>query len=181
MKGSAAVDFAAPPRRTTRIWCARVSAPAQSSARGAGGNQSAVHLARKYPQEFVFFANAVPDDPNARREIEKFLKAGALGIGEQKYALECDSEPMQRIFAIAQDHQIPVLLHFQHGVYNLGIERFHLGFDYLADFRRAISAVTPQDVLDVARKHLDPDHMVLIVAGAVDEKGKVLSKEGNPR
>src|SRR6266853_3701853 len=64
---------------------------------GAGGNQSAVDLARKYPQEFVFFANAVPDDPNARREIEKFLKAGALGIGEQKYAFACDSEPMQRI------------------------------------------------------------------------------------
>jgi predicted TIM-barrel fold metal-dependent hydrolase len=92
---------------------------------GAGGNQSAVDLTRKYPQEFVFFANAVPDDPNARREIEKFLKAGALGIGEQKYAFECDSEPMQRIFAIAQDHQIPVLLHFQHGAFNMGIERFY--------------------------------------------------------
>ena len=92
---------------------------------GAGGNQSAVDLARKYPAEFVFFANAVPDDPNARREIEKFLKAGALGIGEQKYAFECDSEPMQRIFAIAQDHQLPVLLHFQHGAFNMGIERFY--------------------------------------------------------
>jgi zinc protease len=58
----------------------------------------------------------------------------------------------------------------------ISIERFHLGFDYLADFRRAISAVTPADVLEVARKHLDPDHMVLVVAGAVDANGKVLSK-----
>src|SRR6266567_2101684 len=92
---------------------------------GAGGNQSAVDLTRKYPQEFVFFANAVPDDPNARREIEKFLKAGAIGIGEQKYAFECDSAPMQNIFAIAQEHRIPVLLHFPHGAFNMGIERFH--------------------------------------------------------
>ncbi len=92
---------------------------------GAGGNQSAVDLARKYPREFVFFANAVPEDPNAEREIAKYLKAGALGIGEQKYSLECDSRPMQRIFAIAQEHQIPVLLHFQHGAFNMGIERFH--------------------------------------------------------
>jgi predicted TIM-barrel fold metal-dependent hydrolase len=92
---------------------------------GAGGNQSAVDLARKYPAKFVFFANAVPGSPNARGEIEKFLKAGALGIGEQKYHFECDSEPMQRIFEIAQDHQIPVLLHFQHGAFNMGIERFH--------------------------------------------------------
>ncbi len=58
----------------------------------------------------------------------------------------------------------------------ISIERFHLGFDYLADFRRAISAVTPKDVLDVARKHIDPDHMVLVVAGAVDANGKVLTK-----
>src|SRR5262249_15870556 len=92
---------------------------------GAGGNQSAVDLARKYPREFIFFANAVPDDPNAQREIEKFLKAGALGIGEQKYGFECDSVPMQKLYAIAHDHQIPILLHFQHGSFNTGIERFH--------------------------------------------------------
>ena len=58
----------------------------------------------------------------------------------------------------------------------LSIERYHLGFDYLADFRRKISAVTPADVLEVARKYLDPGHMVLIVAGAVDAKGHVLAK-----
>jgi uncharacterized protein len=92
---------------------------------GAGGNQSAVDLARKYPGEFVFFANAVPGTPGARAEIEKFIKAGALGIGEQKYPVECDSEAMQEIFRIAQDHQIPVLMHFQHGAFNTGIERLH--------------------------------------------------------
>jgi predicted TIM-barrel fold metal-dependent hydrolase len=92
---------------------------------GDGGNQSAIDLAHKYPKEFVFFANAVPDDPNAQREIEKLLRAGALGVGEQKYGQECDSEPMQKLYAIAQEHQIPVLLHFQHGAFNMGIERFH--------------------------------------------------------
>lgn len=92
---------------------------------GAGGNQSALDLARKYPHEYVFFANAQPGSADARRVIEKFLKAGALGIGEQKYAVACDSEPMQKIFEIAQDRQIPVLLHFQHGAFNTGIERFH--------------------------------------------------------
>jgi predicted TIM-barrel fold metal-dependent hydrolase len=92
---------------------------------GAGGNQSAMDLARKYPDGFVFFANSVPDNPNARAEIEKFLKAGAIGIGEQKFAFECDSELMQRIYAIAHERQIPILLHFQHGAFNMGIERFY--------------------------------------------------------
>ena len=58
----------------------------------------------------------------------------------------------------------------------LSVERYHLGLDYLAEFRKAINAVTPQDVEEVAKKYLDPDHMVLVVAGAVDEKGNALSK-----
>ena len=92
---------------------------------GAGGNQSVVDLAQKYPGEFVFFANAVPGTPNVRSDIEKYLKAGGIGIGEQKYRFACDSGPMLQIFEIAQDHQIPVILHFEHNNFNTGIERFH--------------------------------------------------------
>jgi predicted TIM-barrel fold metal-dependent hydrolase len=92
---------------------------------GAGGNQSALDLVRKYPGSYVFFANAVPGSADARAQIEKYLKAGALGIGEQKYAFACDSPQMLEIFAIAQDHQVPVILHFQHDAFNTGIERFH--------------------------------------------------------
>jgi predicted Zn-dependent peptidase len=39
-----------------------------------------------------------------------------------------------------------------------------------------VSAVTPQDVQEVAKKYLDPEHMVLVVAGAVDQKGNPLAK-----
>ncbi len=58
----------------------------------------------------------------------------------------------------------------------ISIERFHLGLDYLNDFRRAIEAVTPDDVQQAAKTYLDPDHMVLVVAGAVDEKGNAIEK-----
>lgn len=94
-------------------------------AAGAGGNQTVVALARQYPNEYVCFANEVPDLPGARAEIEKYLKMGAIGIGEQKFNLECDSTPMQMVAEIAQEFGVPVLMHFQHRVYNLGIERFH--------------------------------------------------------
>src|SRR5262249_55505517 len=50
----------------------------------------------------------------------------------------------------------------------LSIERFGLGFDYMNTFKQKISAVTPDDVLEVAHKYIDPEHMVLVVAGAVD-------------
>src|SRR5207249_558007 len=60
-------------------------------AAGAGGNETVVELARLYPQQFLFFANEVPDLPGARTEIGKYLKRGAIGIGEQKFNIDCDS------------------------------------------------------------------------------------------
>ncbi|MCS7023671.1 MAG: amidohydrolase [Bryobacteraceae bacterium] len=91
----------------------------------AGGNDSVVALARQYPKEFYFFANELPDIPETRETIEKYLKMGAIGIGEQKFPVDCDSKPMQLIAEIARDYKVPVLLHFQHEAYNYGIERFH--------------------------------------------------------
>jgi predicted TIM-barrel fold metal-dependent hydrolase len=39
--------------------------------------------------------------------------------------VEADSKPIGRIASIAQEFGVPVLLHFEHGAYNLRIERFH--------------------------------------------------------
>ncbi len=94
-------------------------------AAGAGGNETVLRIVKERPGEYYFFANELPDIPSTRQEIEKYLKLGAIGIGEQKFNVECDSKAMQLVFDIAQEHGVPVLMHFQHGVYNLGIERFH--------------------------------------------------------
>ncbi len=91
----------------------------------AGGNQSVLELARRRPSRFLFFANEVPDLPGARREIEKYLRAGAIGIGEQKFRVECDSRHIEMLAEIARQFHVPILMHFQHGAYNTGIERFH--------------------------------------------------------
>ncbi len=88
------------------------------------GNDSVLALARRSPKEFVFFANELPNLPEARGVLEKYLKAGAIGIGEQKFPVECDSPHIHLIAQIAQEYDVPVLLHFQHETYNLGFERF---------------------------------------------------------
>src|SRR5438270_14049285 len=49
------------------------------------GNDSVLELAHRNPREFVFFANEVPDLPEAKAVLEKYLKLGAVGIGEQKF------------------------------------------------------------------------------------------------
>jgi len=90
-----------------------------------GGNDTVMKLARKYPKEFFFFANELPDLPEARSVIEKYLKAGAIGIGEQKFPVDCDSPHVLKIAEIAREFDVPVLLHFEHKMYNFGLERFH--------------------------------------------------------
>lgn len=91
----------------------------------AFGNDSVVALAQRFPDEYVYFGNELPDIPETRQVLEKYLKMGAKGIGEQKFPVECDSEAMQLVFSIAREFDVPVLMHFQHEAYNMGIERFH--------------------------------------------------------
>jgi len=94
-------------------------------AAAASGNEAVVAMARANPKEYLFFANEVPDIPETRKELEKYLKLGAKGIGEQKFNVDCDSAAMQLVAEIAQEYGVPVLMHFQHETYNKGIERFH--------------------------------------------------------
>jgi predicted TIM-barrel fold metal-dependent hydrolase len=94
-------------------------------AAGAGGNDTVVRVAKQHPKEFVFFANELPDIPEADGEIRKYLKTGAIGIGEQKFPVDADSVHIQKIATIAREFRIPVLLHFEHGRYNLGLDKFH--------------------------------------------------------
>jgi predicted TIM-barrel fold metal-dependent hydrolase len=94
-------------------------------AAGAGGNDTVVAIARAHPKGYVFFANELPDIPEARPVLEKYLKMGAIGIGEQKFPVEADSKAINLIASIAEEHNVPVLLHFEHEHYNLGIDRFH--------------------------------------------------------
>lgn len=89
------------------------------------GNRVARKFAKKHRKEFLFAANEVPDLPEAVKEIEKYLRHGAVAIGELKFAMECDSSEMQKIYQLAQSYNVPVLMHWQHGRFNYGFERFH--------------------------------------------------------
>jgi predicted TIM-barrel fold metal-dependent hydrolase len=89
------------------------------------GNEACYQFAQAHPQAYAFAANEVPDAPGAIQEIEKYLKLGAVMIAEQKFGIECDSPEMQRIYQLAADYNVPVLMHWQYQRYNYGFERFH--------------------------------------------------------
>ena len=88
-------------------------------------NEDNLALARAYPHEFAFGANEVPDLPDAPAVIEKYLKLGAVLIGEQKFGVECDSPAMQKLYQLAEAYRVPILMHWQVGSYNQGFDRFH--------------------------------------------------------
>jgi predicted TIM-barrel fold metal-dependent hydrolase len=91
----------------------------------AGGNDTAVAIARQLPSEYTFFANELPDIPEARSVLTKYLKMGAIGIGEQKFPVDADSSYIDGIAEIAREFRVPVLLHFEFQHYNLNFERFY--------------------------------------------------------
>jgi predicted TIM-barrel fold metal-dependent hydrolase len=89
------------------------------------GNEACRAFARAHKNAYRFGANEVPDIAGATKEIERYLKAGAIIIAEQKFGVECDSPAMQDIYALARDHRVPVLMHWQYKMYNYGFDRFH--------------------------------------------------------
>jgi predicted TIM-barrel fold metal-dependent hydrolase len=90
-----------------------------------GTNDTVVALARQHPDKFVYFANEVADIEEAPAVIRPLLKRGAIGIGEQKFRVGSDSKFMERLAALAEEFGVPILMHFQHGVYNTDIQNFH--------------------------------------------------------
>lgn len=89
------------------------------------GNDDVVALARQFPGEFVFGANEVSDLAEAPSVVEKYLKLGAVIIGEQKFGVQCDSAEIQQLYKLAEAYRVPILMHWQAGSYNYGFERFH--------------------------------------------------------
>jgi predicted TIM-barrel fold metal-dependent hydrolase len=89
------------------------------------GNDACRAFAGAHRSAFRFGANEVPDLDGATREIERYLKLGGVIIAEQKFGVECDSTEMQKIYELAQAYRVPVLMHWQFGMYNYGFERFY--------------------------------------------------------
>ncbi len=94
-------------------------------AAGCTGYTVCADFARSHPKEFFTAANEITDRDDAPAVIEAQLKAGAVMIGEQKFAVECDSPASQRLYTLAAEYGVPILMHFQLTTYNFGFDRLH--------------------------------------------------------
>jgi predicted TIM-barrel fold metal-dependent hydrolase len=90
-----------------------------------GANDPTMEFAKRDPARWVCFAREPADDADGRQRIERMLKKGAIGIGEMKEKVACDSPQMIGIFELARDHGVPVLMHFEDDLWCDGFSRFH--------------------------------------------------------
>ncbi len=96
--------------------------------------------------------NRLRDEPPTGQEVED-VKAYLLG--SQAFSMTTTSEAASMLQMI---------------------ERYKLGENYLEDYRKAITAVTPADVQAMAKKYLHPDKLVIVAVGAINAKGEALEK-----
>jgi predicted TIM-barrel fold metal-dependent hydrolase len=80
------------------------------------------------PGRLRFFASVDVTRPDAIAMLREAAKDGAIGFGELKSRVAADGPEMKRVYDLAADLGLPVLLHFQDGpegqTYNEGIQRF---------------------------------------------------------
>ncbi len=89
-----------------------------------GGNRDCAQVEQENRGKFVRFASSDAALSRAPDVIGGNLRRGAIGIGEMKYPVAVDSPEMHRVYKLAEDMRVPVLLHFEHDMYNTGFERF---------------------------------------------------------
>ncbi len=85
----------------------------------------------KRPGHFARSVSADPGAPDASATFRKAIADGAVSIGELKYHLALDSPEMRRVYDIAAEMQVPVMMHIQtfphfpgELPYNTGYNRF---------------------------------------------------------
>jgi predicted TIM-barrel fold metal-dependent hydrolase len=78
-----------------------------------------------------WFASTDVTKPEAAQLLTQAVKSGAKGFGELKFPVAADGPEMRRVYDLAAELNVPVLIHFQEigqpaapGGYNTGIKRF---------------------------------------------------------
>jgi zinc protease len=101
-----------------------------------------------------------------KKELEEFLKTGATEVevkDAKDYLLASFVSSWETVEDMAD--------------YLLTVERYGLGPDYVGEYYKAVRAVTPAEVLRLARKYLDLKNLTTVIVGPVDKNGKLIEDQ----
>jgi zinc protease len=126
--------------------------------------------ARIDPGRFVAYIGTSPQ--NLARAIEGLRREIVRIVSEPVSAEELEGAQAYLtgsfVFEFQTNAQIARFL--------LDAEDYALGYDYPDRYPDMINSVTVSEVLRVARKYLDPDHLATVVVGPVDQTGRVVTR-----
>ena len=89
-----------------------------------GDNASCAKLQADYPDRFIRFACSDVAESRTVDVLRGNIHRGALGFGELKFHVAVDSPEMHRVYKLAEELGVPVMVHFEFEMYNTGFERF---------------------------------------------------------
>ncbi len=89
-----------------------------------GGNAECADIEARTPGRFVRFTCSDPIESRTPDVLRGNVRRGARGFGELKFHVAVDSPEMHRVYKLADELRVPVLLHFEYETYNTGLERF---------------------------------------------------------
>jgi predicted TIM-barrel fold metal-dependent hydrolase len=91
----------------------------------------------KRPGHFVRSVAADPSQTNAEEVFRKAIQGGAVSVGELKYHLALDSPEMRRVYDIAAELRVPVMMHIQNFAHFGGELPYNTGYNHFDTILRA--------------------------------------------
>jgi predicted TIM-barrel fold metal-dependent hydrolase len=79
----------------------------------AGAIEQVKALDAAAPGRFTWFNSSDVTKPDAEQVLAQAVKDGAQGFGEMKFHVAADGPELRRIYAVAGDLNVPILIHFQ--------------------------------------------------------------------
>lgn len=104
---------------------------------GAKDEDRAKEEMAKRPKTFVRSVSYDPSAPDADAVFRSALKDGAVSMGELKFHLALDSAEMKRVYAIAADMKVPVMMHIQNFPHFPGEMPYNTGYDHFDQVLKA--------------------------------------------
>jgi len=104
---------------------------------GVANEEKAKEEMEKRPGHFVRSVSLNPAGADADKALRDALKAGAVSIGELKFHLALDSPEMRRVYDIAAEMKVPVMMHIQDFPHFPGETPYNTGYPQFDKILRA--------------------------------------------
>ncbi len=108
----------------------------------ASDEEQAKEEMAKRPGHFVRSVATDPAQSNASEIIRQAIQGGAVSIGELKYHLALDSPEMRRVYDIAAEMNVPVMMHIQNFPHFPGELPYNTGYDHFDKVLKAYPKTT---------------------------------------